>query len=946
MASLPRTCPECRAKLDSRRAERNGKVRCPECGARISSRRDDDSDDGIRSGSGSVPPVARGGRPSRRYHDEDEAPARPKSGSSLGLLVVLGVGVGLFALLVVGGIIAAVVYASKGPDAAAVAQAGPNGPVAAPVEDPPAAQPDKGPAPALPPAKEPIRPAPQGGDGPPGKAGALPLKELKEASVFIKATTPTMWATGSGFVVRSQGDTVYVVTNHHVVTPPKEAAAGAPPPAGPFLPRPPLMPRPPRLPRPPRGPMALEGAGGHPVAELTAIFRSGTDQEQAAKAVLVGDDADADLAVLKVSGVKNTPRPIDCEHSPDLLETMQVYAFGFPFGEELDPKNGHPAITVTKGHVSALRRDRNELKEVQLALDLNPGNSGGPVVDEQGALAGVAVAKIKNTGISFAVPVHKLHRLLEGRIDAPEALRSVAVAGGTEVRAVVRANDPLGKVRSPAVLYGLADEVKMPRKGVNGWDGLAGARSSELTIEGTQGVAVLALAPPAQGEVKVLVQVCFRNDAGQTVHGEPTTLTLARPGAAQPPPPVAGPANPVDPARPPAVAPRPAGRPKGEELTKLLAELKAPAEEARQRAASTLQQAPPRERLDEVRRGLQGLLTSAEAATRTAGVQALAACDPKEAAPALAKLLEDPAPAVRQAVVKALKELKDPRSAEALAARLPAEPLSVLDVLKAMGPAAEKAVIPYLEDGYAGPTRFWAFNVIKEIGSAASLPALEKVTGPDTLHVKGVIEAVRERVPLAKDEWAQALGDLKSADANLRRKATRRIAATPPLDDRRPEVVSRLETMLNDQSAEARGAAAQGLARWGGKAAVPALAKRLEGFDPGFHAAVIEALGEVKGDEAASAIARRVADVHDRGKAVQTLKAMEPVVAEKAILPLLSDPNVFVRSEAIKVLADVGGSASIASLEKLAGDNNVFYSKLAAEAVGSIKDRMEDDKRR
>jgi len=288
------------------------------------------------------------------------------------------------------------------------------------------------------------------------------------------------------------------------------------------------MPRPPRLPRPPRGPMALEGAGGHPVAELTAIFRSGTDQEQAAKAVLVGDDADADLAVLKVSGVKNTPRPIDCEHSPDLLETMQVYAFGFPFGEELDPKNGHPAITVTKGNVSALRRDRNELKDVQMALDLNPGNSGGPVVDEQGALVGVAVAKIKNTGISFAVPVHKLHRLLQGRIDAPEALRSVPVAGGTEVRAVVRVTDPLGKVRSPAVLYGLADEVKMPRKGVNGWDGLAGARSSELTIEGTQGVAVLALAPPAQGEVKVLVQVSFRNDAGQTVYGEPTTLTLAK----------------------------------------------------------------------------------------------------------------------------------------------------------------------------------------------------------------------------------------------------------------------------------------------------------------------------------------------------------------------------------------------------------------------------------
>jgi S1-C subfamily serine protease/HEAT repeat protein len=920
--------------VDTKRADRNGKVRCPECGVHIDVERDDDSDDGIQSRAGSVPAAARGERRSRRHHEDDESPAPRQKDSSVGLLIGLGVGIGLVVLLVVGGVIGAVVYVARDSGAAVAAEP------AVAVVDVEAA------APVELPAKEPIRPGAPGGDGA-GKAGTLPLKELKEASVFIKATTPTMWATGSGFVVRSQGDTVYVVTNHHVVTPPKEeAAGGAPPGFGPFLPRPPLMPRPPRIPRPPRLRRAMgnEGAGNHPVADLTAIFRSGTAQEQSAKAVIVGDDADADLAVLKVVGVRDTPRPIDCERVPDLQETMKVYAFGFPFGEELDPKNGNPAITVTPGSVSSLRRDRNELKEVQLDLNLNPGNSGGPVVDEQGALMGVAVAKIKNSNIGFAVPVHKLQRLLEGRIDDPESIQTVAVAGGTEVHAVVRANDPFGKLRSPVVLYGLADEVKMPRKGVNGWDGLAGARSSDVKIDGTKGVAVLALTPPAQGELRVRVQVIFRKD-GKIINGEPKELTVTKLGAAPPGPPAVGPINPVNPVHPPAVAPRPASRPKGEELTRLLADLKAADEEVRQRAASTLQQAPPRERLDEVRKGLQGLLTSKDDATRIAGVQALAACDPKEAAPALAKLLDDQTPAVRQAVAKALKELKDPRSAEALAARLPVEPLSVLDALKAMGPAAEKAVIPYLDDKYAGPTRFWAFNVIGEIGTAASLPALEAVTGPDTLHSKGVLEAVRERVPLAKEEWAKALDDLKSADANVRRKATRRIAATPPIEERRADVVTRLETMLIDQLPEARTAAARGLARWGGKAAVPTLAKRLEGFDPGFHAAVMEALGEVKGDEAASAIARRVPDVHDRGKAVQVLKAMEPAVAEKALLPLLNDANVFTRCEAIKVLADVGGRESLAPLAKLAADNNVFYSRLAIDAEASIKDRIGDDKK-
>ncbi len=48
--------------------------------------------------------------------------------------------------------------------------------------------------------------------------------------------------------------------------------------------------------------------------------------------------------------------------------------------------------------------------------DLNHGNSGGPVVDETGALVGVAVAKIEDTRIGFAVPVQMLNQLLDSRV--------------------------------------------------------------------------------------------------------------------------------------------------------------------------------------------------------------------------------------------------------------------------------------------------------------------------------------------------------------------------------------------------------------------------------------------------------------------------------------------------------------------------------------------------
>jgi S1-C subfamily serine protease/HEAT repeat protein len=845
----------------------------------------------------------------------------------LGLLVLLGGGFAFYLLA----------YRSSGP-MPPMAKTIPD----APVEDQAAvAPPAPGPAPANPlavqppqphkppaPPKEPIQPVQK------GERGALPLKELKAASVYIKAMTATMGATGSGFVIRAQGDTVYVVTNHHVVVPSKEDAG---PPH--MVPLPPIGPRRPVLPpigprRPRRGIAALLPPGQQ-AAELTVVFYSGTAKEQSLRAEIVGLGAGADLAALKVAGVQDAPRPIDGARTPELVETMPVLAFGFPFGEKLDPGKRNPAVTVTKGAVSSLRGNRGELEEVQLDLDLNPGNSGGPVVDEKGALIGVAVAKVSNTRIGFAVPLSKLNRLLQGRIDPPAIIQSLTIQGRTQVRILAPAADPLGKLRAPTLLYGPANELQQPRQGPQGWEKVAGAKSSALTIRGTEAAATLALTPPANGDLKVLAQVSYQTDSGQTVYGEPRTLSL---GSGSAPRPSGGPNTPVE---PPIVAARPSGPPKGEELTKLLADLKSADEATRQRAASTLQQAPPRQRRDEVQRGLRELLGASDAATRMAGVQALAACDPKEAAPALAKLLEDEVPSVRHTVLRAMKDSKDPRVAEAVAARLPIEPLPAMDVLKAIGPAAEKAVLPYLAEKYAGPTRFWTFNIVKEIGTAASLPALEAVQGTDKVHVGGVLEAVRQRIPLTADEWPGALDDLKSADAARRTKATRRIAATPPIEERRADVVSRLEGLLNDQSGDVRIAAVKSLAHWGGQKSVPILATRLEGFDPGFHAAVIDVLAELKGDEAAAAIAKRLPDVHDRGKATQALKAMDPLDAEKAILPLLSETNVFVRCEAIKVLTDVGGRDSVGPLEKLASDNNVFYSGLAKQALEAIKDRSE-----
>ena len=61
------------------------------------------------------------------------------------------------------------------------------------------------------------------------------LAHVKAATVFITVTTNEYLATGSGFVMRTEGDTAWIVTNQHVIEPPQERRFGF----GPNFPRPP-----------------------------------------------------------------------------------------------------------------------------------------------------------------------------------------------------------------------------------------------------------------------------------------------------------------------------------------------------------------------------------------------------------------------------------------------------------------------------------------------------------------------------------------------------------------------------------------------------------------------------------------------------------------------------------------------------------------------------------
>jgi uncharacterized protein (TIGR03067 family) len=406
---MPRLCPKCNANLESVTVP-DGKLRCPQCKALLGSGRPQ-ADDRLyeKSGPDSHSATIESDRPPPHRTDKGRLVSRKQKPAAVPILV--GLGVGFVFLLVLGVGVAAFQYFHRKETTTPVASVQ--------TETPESSVPVVRLDPA--PAKEPIQPVLPSDRGGSAK-DTLPLKELKAATVYIKGETATIATRGSGFVVRVRGDTVYVATNHHVITAPNEKEPLPPF----FVPRGPRIPTPriptPRMPRPSQLPhrrIALVGPSSSSTFELTVVFNSGTPKEQSLPADIVADDAVNDLAILEASGVSNPPLPINCQQTHELQETMSAIAFGFPFGEKLDLQKKNPAVTVTKGAISSLRGEGVQLEQVQLDLDLNPGNSGGPVVDEKGTLIGVAVAKVANTRIGFAVPVPKLQRLLQSQLNAP-----------------------------------------------------------------------------------------------------------------------------------------------------------------------------------------------------------------------------------------------------------------------------------------------------------------------------------------------------------------------------------------------------------------------------------------------------------------------------------------------------------------------------------------------
>ncbi len=295
----------------------------------------------------------------------------------------------------------------------------------APVPMPPARPPETPPAPppnALPPIQppaDPPKPLPAGGGD-----GRLPpevLKQVKNATVLVRVTMGDgRGASGTGFF---GVDSNIILTNAHVV--------------------------------------GMLNPGSPMPQSVELVLNSGEADEKTLPGHVLGVDRVSDLAVLRAvqTGAEalKLPKPLAVRSAADLLETQQVYVFGFPLGERLG-KN----ITVSSSSVSSLRKDSGgALSQVQVNGGMHPGNSGGPVVDAAGNVVGVAVAGIPGTQINFAIPGDNVQAVLDGRIAAVAYGDTVRRGKETVMPVTVQLIDPLERVKKVALDTWVGD-AKLP----------------------------------------------------------------------------------------------------------------------------------------------------------------------------------------------------------------------------------------------------------------------------------------------------------------------------------------------------------------------------------------------------------------------------------------------------------------------------------------------------
>ncbi|MBC8014570.1 MAG: trypsin-like peptidase domain-containing protein [Sporomusaceae bacterium] len=155
-------------------------------------------------------------------------------------------------------------------------------------------------------------------------------------------------------------------------------------------------------------------------------------------AMVIGRDEVNDLALLKVSGLESVVTPLVLANSSGVREGNRVYAVGFPLPMVMGPR-----AKISEGIISSSNGLQGDLRMFQISTPVQPGNSGGPLLNDQAEVVGVVAAGLSATymmkqgiipqNVNYAIKANHIRSLItssevDDRLAAPKYGCSLSAA--------------------------------------------------------------------------------------------------------------------------------------------------------------------------------------------------------------------------------------------------------------------------------------------------------------------------------------------------------------------------------------------------------------------------------------------------------------------------------------------------------------------------------------
>ncbi len=335
---------------------------------------------------------------------------------------------------------------------------------------------------------------------------------------------------------------------------------------------------------------------------------------------------------------------------------------------------------------------------------------------------------------------------------------------------------------------------------------------------------------------------------------------------------------------------------------------------------------------EEAARALEGMLSDHDAGIRMAAAQALAVWGSSENVPALIPLLKDDNAAVLSNTLRALTALKDPRSAQAVAEVLFTNHRSLaVDCLKAVGPAAEPAVLQHAKHPEM-VVRMAVFGVLEEIATTESVPTLvemlnagERTGGTHIFTIFARLKDERTVEPVARVAFGPNPGGSPAEDC---------------LREMGPMVEPVTAGYLTHEDRYVRNKAVRVISAVATKESVPQLIACMQLAEVSSDLRpILDILARLKDERALQPIAMLLLDTSSRSSASRCLIEFGPA-AEEIVLKGFEYQDVLLAIECCRILQEIGTEKSFDTLLRLTRVRDPSLRAAAQRAGQAITARV------